>query len=432
MFELLTNLLIWVVALPIFIILFKSIPKEWFRYIGLLLFVAILMIAFTNLKFTDTEVPSFIIELLTFPFTLTGIILFLLFFNWRAIDNIKIRSGKEVDNSAAQAQLFRMRRGFLIALIIFAIASHNATSNLFASYFEQQGDRAVTQSYRRPVLNLTDRDREEMQRGIFDLVVVMAGKIPYELRLLEAARVWQSSDINRKPVVVLVGGERTGEKDRYPCGIAQEGRDRSRNTVRNEIASNNIGLRYDQRYINYFKDRNSPTEPLYQVPKTVADDMCVFMTRPPLGVPRSAMILITDAVGKNMRRSAEEIKNLFKNLEENRVLAFRNRPPRALLITSPLEASRAYLSFRNLGIDVVPKPVYESKAAERNSTQRPWPLQPKFEFKREYLLFSAEAFLRSEYAWDELKRLILYTLRLWVQPPLTDNPPYFPPSAPPS
>ena len=82
MFDLLTNILIWIIAIPIFIILFKAIPRDWFRLFGLLIFAALVAIIFANFRFVEEPIPKIVIDFLSFPFTLVGILLLLLFFNY--------------------------------------------------------------------------------------------------------------------------------------------------------------------------------------------------------------------------------------------------------------------------------------------------------------------------------------------------------------
>ena len=82
MFDLLTNILIWIIAIPVFIILFRAIPKDWFRLFGLVIFAALVAIIFANFRFVEDPIPKIVIEFLSFPFTLVGILLLLLFFNY--------------------------------------------------------------------------------------------------------------------------------------------------------------------------------------------------------------------------------------------------------------------------------------------------------------------------------------------------------------
>ncbi|CAN1212086.1 hypothetical protein TUMEXPCC7403_17910 [Tumidithrix helvetica PCC 7403] len=426
MFDLLTNILVWIVAIPILINLFNIIPKEWFRYIGLFIFGVVLIIGFVNLRFVDQPVPKLVIDLFTFPFTVTGIILLLLFFNLLRLKNPKsyVRSGKEVDNKNALVKLEKVSLEILIAFIIFAIASNNAFSTLFISYLEQQGDNAMEQSQRRQVVNLTEQDLADIKRNVFEVIVVLADNTPYEPSLLEAARVWQNAI--RKPIILVSGGKETGLPAGYPCAIAPENPPfRTREMVRDEIATRtgvaNIGLRYDARYDPYFSDRKVPTEPLNKVTMTDADDMCAFLTRLPNAIPRSSIII--EASGLTIRSSGEEIKKL----EEKKIIGVDPKThAKILLLATPLEGSRTFLSFRNQGLNVTLRTIYPTETARRNADDRPWPLKPSIRIKPEFFLFSAESYLRSERAWNEFKQLVVYTLRFWMQPPVTDQPPYLP------
>ena len=91
MFDLLTNILIWIIVIPIFVILFRAIPKDWFRLFGLIIFTALIVIIFANFRFVEEPIPRVVVEFLTFPFTLVGIVLLLLFFNWLRIKDLKIK-----------------------------------------------------------------------------------------------------------------------------------------------------------------------------------------------------------------------------------------------------------------------------------------------------------------------------------------------------
>ena len=124
MFDLLTNILIWIIAIPVLIILFRAIPKDWFRIFGLVLFTALIVIIFASFKFVEEPVPKIIVDFLSFPFTLTGIIILLLFFNyWLRLKDIKIKSGDKVDNKVAESKVAIVTKEILIVLILFAIAT---------------------------------------------------------------------------------------------------------------------------------------------------------------------------------------------------------------------------------------------------------------------------------------------------------------------
>ena len=99
--------------------------------------------------------------------------LYLLFFNyWLRLKDIKIKSGDKVDNKVAESKVAIVTKEILIVLILFAIATNNATSDLFNCYLEQQSVNASEQSLRRPVLNLSEQDRVNFEREIFDIIVV--------------------------------------------------------------------------------------------------------------------------------------------------------------------------------------------------------------------------------------------------------------------
>lgn len=421
MFDLLTNILVWIVAIPILIKLFGIIPKEWFRYIGLFIFGLVLIIGFVNLRFVDQPIPRFATELLTFPFTLTGMIIILLFSNLLRLKEPKsyIKSGKEVDNKNAWERIGKVNLELRIAFLIFVIASNNAFSTLFMSYLEQQGDNAMEQSFRKPVRELTQKDLTDFQRNLFDLLVIIADDSPYEARLTEAAKIWKESP--RKPLILVSGGKESILPAAYPCGILAENPPRTRENVRDDISRVNVGLKYDARYDRFFTDPKALTEPLNKSLMTDADDMCIALTNQPYGIPKSSIIIETN--GLTIRSSGDEIRKL----EDKKI--FGGDPKnhtRILLLGNPLEGSRTFLSFRNQGLNVTLQTIYPNEAAKKNAKDRPWPLQRNFRVKPEHFLFTAEAYLRSEKAWTEFKQLAIYTLRFWMQPPLSDQRPYFP------
>ena len=437
MFDLLTNILIWIIAIPIFIILFRSIPKDWFRLFGLLIFAALVAIIFANFRFVDDPIPKIIVDFLSFPFTLVGILLLLLFFNyWLRLRTLKVRSGEKVDNKGASDKIATVTREIFLVLMIFAIATNNATSELFTCYLEQQSVNAIGQSYRRPVLNLSERDLNDFQRGVFDLLVVLADNPPYEPRLQEAIRLWNAADSQQKPYIVLSGGRRTTYPPTkgYPCLTTPEvPPNRTKESVRDDIASRagttNIGLRYDPRYENYFTKPDSPTTSFEQIDLTEADLMCASL----LGSTNTAGLrsfIIIEPYGVSVRNSGDEIAKLIKSLEKNRLLREDPRNSRRiLLITSPIEATRAFLSFRNQDLNAsLTTASSPSDSHSDISSQCPWPIGKRFVIKHKYFLFNAEAFVKSERVWTEVKELLFYTLRFWLRPPLSDERPYYPKS----
>ena len=437
MFDLLTNILIWIIAIPIFIILFRSIPKDWFRLFGLLIFAALVAIIFANFRFVDDPIPKIIVDFLSFPFTLVGILLLLLFFNyWLRLRTLKVKSGEKVDNKGASEKIATVTREIFLVLIIFAIATNNATSELFTCYLEQQSVNAIGQSYRRPVLNLSERELNDFQRGVFDLLVVLADNPPYEPRLQEAIRLWNAADSQQKPYIVLSGGRRTTYPPTkgYPCLTTPEvPPNRTKESVRDDIASRagttNIGLRYDPRYENYFTKPDSPTTSFEQIDLTEADQMCASLLSSTNTAGLRSFIII-EPYGVSVRNSGDELAKLIKSLEKNRLIREDPRNSRRiLLITSPIEATRAFLSFRNQDLNAsLTTASSPSDSHSDISSQCPWPIGKRFVIKHKYFLFNAEAFVKSERVWTEVKELLFYTLRFWLRPPLSDERPYYPKS----
>ncbi len=435
MFDLLTNILIWIIAIPVFIILFRAIPKDWFRIFGLVIFTALVVIIFASFRFVEDPVPKIVVEFLSFPFTLTGIILLLLFFNfWLRLKDLKIKSGDKVDNKGAADKVAIVTKEILIVLILFAVSTNNATSELFTCYLEQQGANAIEQSYRRPVRNLSEQELLDFRRGVYDLIVVLAENPPYEPRLQEAIRLWNAANPQQKPYILLSGGRHTTHPPTkgYPCLTAPESPPiRTKENVRNEIASRsdvtNIGLRYDPRYEGYFTNPASPSDTLPQVDLTEADRMCAVLTNLP-NFSGIRPFIIIEPSGLTIRSSGDEIAKLIKSLEKNKLLREDQRNSRRmLLITSPLEATRAFLSFRNQELNAsLTTASYPSDSHTDLAKQCPWPIGKQFQIQHRYFLFNATSFVRSERAWTELKELVFYTLRFWLRPPLTDESPYYP------
>lgn len=435
MFDLLTNILIWIIAIPVFIILFRAIPKDWFRIFGLVVFTALVVIIFASFRFVEDPIPKIVVEFLSFPFTLTGIILLLIFFNfWLRLKDLKIKSGDKVDNKGAADKLAIVSKEILIVLILFAVSTNNVTSELFTCYFEQQGANVIEQSYRRPIRNLLERELVNFKRGVYDLIVVLAENPPYEPRLQEASKLWNAANAQQKPYILLSGGRHTTRPPTkgYPCLTSPESPPiRTKENVRNEIASRsevtNIGLRYDPRYEVFFTNSASPSDALPQIDLTEADQMCAALTNLP-NFSGIRPFIIIEPFGMTIRSSGDEITKLIKTLEKNKLLREDKRnSSRILLITSPIEATRAFLSFRNQELNTsLTTAAYPSDSHTDLAKQCPWPIGKQFQIRHQYFLFSATSFVRSERAWTELKELIFYTLRFWLRPPLTDESPYYP------
>jgi len=432
-FDLLTNILIWLIAIPVFTILFKAIPKDWFRLFGTVIFTALIAIIFANFRFVEDPIPKIVVDFLSFPFTLTGILLLLMVLNYSfRLKDLKIKSGDKVDNKNAIERVSAVTRESLIILLIFAIATNNATAELFTCYLEQQSVNAVEQSNRRPVLNLSDQDLADFRLGVYDLYVVLAENPPYEPRLQEAVRLWTAAPPQQKPFIILSGGKRTTypPTQGYPCLIEPESENRSKEEVRTAIA----GLRYDPRYEAYFtKPSQTSTEALPKVELSEADQMCVALTSFS-NIAEIRQFIIIEPLGRSVRGSGDEISKLIKSMEKNRLLREDPRNSRRILaVTSPIEATRTFMSFKNQALNTSLKTAaYPYDRHSDLAAQCPWPIGAKFDLKPKYFLFSAESFLKSERIWTEIKELIIYTLRFWLRPPLTDERPYYPNPAPPS
>jgi hypothetical protein len=81
----------------------------------------------------EEPIPKTVVEFLTFPFTLVGLLLLLLFFNyWLRLKKVSIKSGDKVDNKAATEKIATVRKEILIVLLIFAIAIFSFFGHLVA------------------------------------------------------------------------------------------------------------------------------------------------------------------------------------------------------------------------------------------------------------------------------------------------------------
>ncbi len=458
MFDLLSNFLLLLLVLALFVWGFQSLPKEAFRYLGLFLFFLILAVGWINFPLAAQPIPKTLIDILTLPLTAAGFVLVGLFFNWRKAKGI--RSNKDVDNKNLQRSL---RQGLLWAWVVLAVLANNGISDLLVAYLEVQGENAVEQALRRNVLTLGEDALLPIRLQRFDAIVVLSGgtlalppspplpntptvvTTPYELgqdvpwtvrlapgsdRLLQTQRVLER---HRRlgfplPLVVLSGGTPAYQRDRgrpdnYPCGI--DGTGRSPAEIEAEIAA----LRFDRRYSSLFPNagpqdplprvlqriNGQNTESVRRVTVVAADDMCTIL-RNELGIPASQMVL--DEAGYDFRRSAESLRDIVKVLGDRNLVDWGDRVPRIAVMVPALQGARAFLTFRQLGFTVVP--FLTDYRVE--PSRRPWPLHPqrRVYFRPDFLLFSAESFARSEAAWQEIKSLCLYALRLWVRPPLTD------------
>jgi hypothetical protein len=242
----------------------------------------------------------------------------------------------------------------------------------------------------------------------------------------------------QKPYIVLSGGRHTTypPTKAYPCLIAPAAPpSRTKETIRDEIAtragSPDIGLRYDPRYEKFFTARTAPSDEIAPVDQTEADLMCgALLNIPNMAGLRSFIIL--EPTGRTVRSSGDEISQLIKSLEKNKLLREDTRNSRRiLLITSPIEASRAFLSFRNQELNAaLTIASYPSDSHTDLAKQCPWPIGKQFSLKPKYFLFDAKSFVQSERVWTEVKELVFYTLRFWLRPPLSDERPYFPKSPP--
>lgn len=493
MFNFLFTILCWALFVAIAAILWKNkiVSDRVLSSFGLLFLLVFMILAFANAAVAEQPIVKALITLLFFPTTILGLIVTILFFNWKKIKvtRFSIKSGEakyegeKFNNKDFEDKAKSARKWIGFALALLVVTSNNALSSVFICYLVEQGDYAVEQAYRKDIRDISEPDIKQISQDKFNLIMVMSGEAPYKEnffkevanreilkrqtgneppvilsggqvrgKLVEAASIYkkakENADRNNEPQpFILLSGGRTiiPSQDGYPCGIigATDKSDstrlqeinRSREDVRNDIADprGSRGLKFDPRYEHLFKP-NSPTEPLNPVAMTEADDMCYFLTKL-AGIPRSAIVL--EPNGINIRRSAEKVKEM----EDKKFLpSFSGQgKSRILLLTSPLENARAFVTFRQVRLNVVPRPVYTADFEECKPSQRPWPLRAdprsdpqKFQIAPEKILLSAEAFVHSEQAWKESLTLFLYWLRTWVIPPLTDERPYTPIDTPPA
>jgi hypothetical protein len=146
-----------------------------------------------------------------------------------------------------------------------------------------------------------------------------------------------------------------------------------------------------------------------------ADDICTIL-RNEFDIPAGQIVL--DEAGYDFRRSAESLRDTLKILGDRNLVNWGDRVPRVLVMVPALQGARAFLTFRQTGLAVVP--LLTDYRVE--PSRRPWPLHPqrRVYFRPDFLLFSAQSFAQSEAAWQEVKSLCLYAVRFWIRPPLTN------------
>lgn len=422
MFELLTNLLVWVVSIPIFYFLFQRVPKEWFRIVGLTILSIVTVIFLARLPFIDTPVPQLITYFLAFPFSLLGISFFFIL-NWRRIYDLKVRGGEskfvgeKFDNDKVKDAIKSVKYSFLIVILILVIGSNNGVACGLTGYFDRQAQNAVEQGKRRPYPNLDATELAALQDDVFDGLV-----IPYEDvddspsdRLQYAYTFWRDTPPDRPlPFIIITAGQPLNEVG-FPCDL--EVTEEQKNDP--NLASMLRGtLRYDSR----FEDVFLKPEPPKPEPKerTAADLFCRDLVRlePQL---RSSIMLLPEF--SSLFRYGENVRRQLTRLSDDKVRFLTPRreplPFRLLLLTPTLSTSRGFLSFRNHNLDVEPRPI---------DTQRLFCRDRRFPKPRSFI-FSSQAFAQTEAVWNEIRELLLYTLRFWIQPPLTDERPYQPTSS---
>ncbi len=420
MFELLINILIWVLVLPVAIAAYKAIPKAWFGILGLVIFGAIVFIAFSYFRFVEQPIPRLILDLINFPFTITGLALIWTIKHLLPLRKLKFKSGDKVDNKDAQKKLENLVQQISIVTLVLLVTSNNFLAEILTCYLSEQANGAVEQSYRRPVKNLTEADRLMIQRDRYDVIIVMANPASAQNRLIEAAKVWQTAPRDAKPLILVSGSRVLDSEQIYPCKIRGEiAPNRTKETIRNEV----LRLKYDNRFEGMFQEPKNTAEVIKPVEFTEADQMCAFLTSAPNNVRRESIII--DSKTNVVRFTGETVLSL----QTKKILPTNERRnTRILLITSPIEASRAFLSFRNQNLNVIMRvvPSYTTGNSNLFTFNRCPIFTGKFRFKLDYLFSSAQAYLQTETVWAEFRDLILYTLRFWLTPPLTDDPEYYP------
>ncbi|MEI6427332.1 MAG: hypothetical protein WCO45_02925 [Pseudanabaena sp. ELA607] len=421
MFELLINILVWVLVLPVAIAAYKAIPKEWFRILGLIIFGAIVFIAFSYFRFVEQPVPRLMLDIMNFPFTITGLALIWGTIHLKPLGGLKFKSGDKVDNKDTQKKFNNLLRQVTLVAIVLAIASNNFFAEILVCYLGEQANGAIEQSYRRSVKNLTEADRLTIQRDRYDLIIVMAAPASVQNRLIEAVRIWKGSPQDGKPLILVSGGRVLDSEKIYPCQIRGEILpNRTKEMIRRDV----LKFKYDSRFEGMFQDPKNTTEMVNSVDFSEADQMCSFLTNAPNNVPRSSIII--DSKSSVVRFTGDTVLELQK---KKIVPNSEQRNTRILLITSPIEASRAFLSFRNQNLNVIMRvmPLSSNTSNSNLFTFNRCPIfMGKFRFKLEYLFFSGQAYMQTEMIWAEFRELVLYTLRFWLTPPLTDDPDYYP------
>jgi hypothetical protein len=444
MFDLLTNILIWIIALPLLIFLFKNLPQELIKWLGLLLFTAIVVILFAQFRFVDSPVVREIAVVLGFPFTLIGLFVILIAWMLWRVTEIKIKSGdakfvgEKYENKEIENKIKFSLKVIFFTFIIFCVLSNNFLSQVLICYFSQQAKYAIVQAYRRPVKEISPLQLRDLQNEVFDVIVVplVENENSAKLRLIEVIKFIQiKRNQNQKlPIILLSGGELIYEQG-YPCKIEVEKENvRPLNIVKQEIAGEK-GLLFDPRLETLFKNRSTLEGELKPLDLTQADEMCAYLTSFVSGMGLNIKpSIVLEPNAKTVKRAVDEVVELFKKLQSQKIIdeAINYQDLRILLITPAIKTSREFLTFDRQELNVVPYPVQDEctecliwEKINPDSSEMVWQPLIKY-FRLNYLGMSFQALNNSEQVWSEVKELISYSLRFWIRPPLTDERPYNP------
>jgi len=444
MFDLLTNILIWIVAVPVLVLLFKNIPSQWFKAFGLFIFVAVIIIIFAHFKFVESPVVREILNFLGFPFTLCGLFLIIVIWRIKAVGAIKLRSGEakfvgeKFDNKAIEGKIKTSFKIITIALIALFFFSNNFFSQVLVCYLSQQAKYAVAQAYRRPIKDMKISELQDLQNQIFDIIVVplVENEVSAKPRLLEVLKFIETKR-NRKeptPVIVLSGGESIYENG-YPCKIEPEKENiRPLSIVKQEVAGTR-GLLFDTRLEGLFNNRQTLEGEFKRFDLTQADEMCSYLVKLSnvLGSNIKPSIVL-EPNAKTLKSSVDEVTEIIKKLKTQKVITdpSPSQTLRILLMSPSLKTSREFLAFDRKELNVIPYPVEDEcttcivwEKLSPDSSEMVWQILIK-NFRFDYLRNSFQAISDSEQVWSEVKELISYTLRFWIRPPLSDERPYYP------
>jgi uncharacterized SAM-binding protein YcdF (DUF218 family) len=376
-FLLLTQIFLWlIVGWVIWFFLRKVLSREFLGLLVLLLFLAVIVLAFAQGGIEDPDsILSILWRVLSFPLSPFGLGLILI---WVLLRGVKVsKIGK------------RLIYGALIALMVMSIP--------LASYFLAQELEMEATELIVPVPALSGGARQ---------VIVLLGRNTTRLQLrprVEAVpsnppRVERALTENQFDVLSRLPIQLTEHGDRiiYAAQLYQE--ESRRGTSPLVVVS--AGLR-DDRQRKSGENREDISE---------ARDIQTMLTNT-LGVP-AGNILLENEDG-NIRRSAEKVKDLLRNQQIN-------FGEQLIVVGSALSMNRAALTFREVFNDsrIIVRPT-DYFTVPQETRLRPL-LQGRDRVERKLqvtdFLPTVDSFYISSQALQEYLNSLYYFIRGWIRP----------------